>query len=718
MSDGSLTDTGHVTVDISCVNDAPTADAQNVTVLEDSNNGLVTLTGSTGPANESSQTLTFVLETLPSNGNLSRDVRWIGHRCRRPAAHPGRRDALLHARQRQLHDRQRLRLPRHRQRRHRQRRRRHIAAARRSRSPSPASTTRRASPRAATRPSSRTPAPRPSAWATGISAGPANESSQTVSFVVTNNTNTALFSAGPAVSPTGVLTYTPAANANGSATVTLKITDNGGTANGGVDDSADADLHHHRHRRSTTRRASPRAATRPSSRTPAPRPSTPWATGISAGPANESARRVSFVDHQQHQRRPLLSRPGGQPDRHPDLHPGGQRQRLRHRSRSRSPTTAAPPTAASTRAPTQTFTSPSPRSTTRRSLGRHSTTTRSLKAVRSPSRLTATRCRGRHPDLHVAWGDELRRRHAAASCPPARHQSLDRRLQLDAADNGTTSSRSSSRTTAPERVGLRESTSPSATSSPSLNTPTFMYDPYSMSPRQRSTSRTSDTADTIGSNFSGATGRRAPVSQVASNTRRRSSRLGTLRPPRPTRSAATRSPPAVPVTMTTAVSARTADRRELRASLAVAFQAPIKDDERNIAKYGNVVPVKVELTESAQAIRLGHDTVDITIVQGDATTMTIPRRLSVTDTSVSNADTTGRRCGNGGGYIYNLTTKTLTAEQDRTPSSVRDSSGRSSLRACHPAQEVSNPTIQRGRPTRARARGRLPRPRGAGPQPQ
>jgi hypothetical protein len=74
-------------------------------------------------------------------------------------------------------------------------------------------------------------------WATAISKGPADESGQTLTFVVTNNTNTGLFSAGPAVSNTGVLTYTPAPNANGSATITLKLTDNGGIANGGVDES-------------------------------------------------------------------------------------------------------------------------------------------------------------------------------------------------------------------------------------------------------------------------------------------------------------------------------------------------------------------------------------------------------------------------------------------------------------------------------------------------
>ena len=75
-----------------------------------------------------------------------------------------------------------------------------------------------------------------SGWATAISAGP-NEGSQAVDFIV-SNTNNALFSTQPAVSPTGILSYTPAANANGAATVTVQIHDDGGTANGGVDLSA------------------------------------------------------------------------------------------------------------------------------------------------------------------------------------------------------------------------------------------------------------------------------------------------------------------------------------------------------------------------------------------------------------------------------------------------------------------------------------------------
>ena len=75
-------------------------------------------------------------------------------------------------------------------------------------------------------------------WATNISAGPANESGQTVSFQITGNTNPGLFSAGPAVSSTGTLSYTPALNQVGSATITLVAKDNGGTANGGVETSA------------------------------------------------------------------------------------------------------------------------------------------------------------------------------------------------------------------------------------------------------------------------------------------------------------------------------------------------------------------------------------------------------------------------------------------------------------------------------------------------
>src|SRR5207253_7447134 len=64
-------------------------------------------------------------------------------------------------------------------------------------------------------------------WATAISKGPADENGQTVSFNVSNNNN-ALFSTQAAVDASGNLTYTLAAKAFGSATVTISITDNGG----------------------------------------------------------------------------------------------------------------------------------------------------------------------------------------------------------------------------------------------------------------------------------------------------------------------------------------------------------------------------------------------------------------------------------------------------------------------------------------------------------
>jgi uncharacterized delta-60 repeat protein len=75
-------------------------------------------------------------------------------------------------------------------------------------------------------------------WATSISAGPADEAGQTLTFRLIGNTNPALFTAGPTVSATGTLTYTPASQASGTATLTLVLQDSGGTANGGQDTSA------------------------------------------------------------------------------------------------------------------------------------------------------------------------------------------------------------------------------------------------------------------------------------------------------------------------------------------------------------------------------------------------------------------------------------------------------------------------------------------------
>nr|MBP7688612.1 tandem-95 repeat protein [Thermoflexales bacterium] len=75
-------------------------------------------------------------------------------------------------------------------------------------------------------------------WASGISTGPANESTQTLTFNVATSNN-ALFAILPSIDPTsGDLSFTSAPSIFGSATVTVTLQDNGGTANGGVDTSA------------------------------------------------------------------------------------------------------------------------------------------------------------------------------------------------------------------------------------------------------------------------------------------------------------------------------------------------------------------------------------------------------------------------------------------------------------------------------------------------
>jgi large repetitive protein len=76
------------------------------------------------------------------------------------------------------------------------------------------------------------------AWATG-SAGPANESAQTLTY--TTNVDLLgllLFTSQPGISSDGTLSFTPN-GLQGTATVTVHVEDNGGTANGGVDASGE-----------------------------------------------------------------------------------------------------------------------------------------------------------------------------------------------------------------------------------------------------------------------------------------------------------------------------------------------------------------------------------------------------------------------------------------------------------------------------------------------
>ena len=73
-------------------------------------------------------------------------------------------------------------------------------------------------------------------WASAISPGPADEAGQSVQFAVTVD-KPSLFASVPTIAPDGTLTYRPKALALGTATVTVRAIDNGGTANGGSDTS-------------------------------------------------------------------------------------------------------------------------------------------------------------------------------------------------------------------------------------------------------------------------------------------------------------------------------------------------------------------------------------------------------------------------------------------------------------------------------------------------
>ncbi len=76
-------------------------------------------------------------------------------------------------------------------------------------------------------------------WAFNISTGPANESSQNAQFIVQVAGDTQIFASIPSVSPSGTLNLDIAENAVGSANITVTLQDNGGTTNGGIDESDD-----------------------------------------------------------------------------------------------------------------------------------------------------------------------------------------------------------------------------------------------------------------------------------------------------------------------------------------------------------------------------------------------------------------------------------------------------------------------------------------------
>lgn len=74
-------------------------------------------------------------------------------------------------------------------------------------------------------------------WAKNIKAGPAGEENQQVEFVISSIANSGIFSVPPTISADGTLSYQLKSGASGTATVNLRIRDDGGTANAGVNQS-------------------------------------------------------------------------------------------------------------------------------------------------------------------------------------------------------------------------------------------------------------------------------------------------------------------------------------------------------------------------------------------------------------------------------------------------------------------------------------------------
>ncbi len=199
-----------VSITVTPVDDVPVATADSYTTDEDTAK-IVAAPGVLG--NDSD---------VDADG-LTADPR---HRCHARHARPGQRRLLqLHARGR-LQRHRLVHVPRERRHQRQQHRHRLDHRHRGQRHPD-------LHPGQRTRPWPRISGAASVAWASGISAGPADESGQALDFIV-NNDNHSLFSVQPAIADDGTLTYTPAANANGVANLTVRLHDDGG----GLDTSA------------------------------------------------------------------------------------------------------------------------------------------------------------------------------------------------------------------------------------------------------------------------------------------------------------------------------------------------------------------------------------------------------------------------------------------------------------------------------------------------
>jgi len=129
-------------------------------------------------------------------------------------------------------------------------------------------------------------------WAQNIHPGDSNEAGQTLHFECQNN-HPELFTKMPYLSSNGTLTFTPAPDVQGTATVKVTLYDNGGTANGGKDQSYVQNFV-----------ITVTAVNQPPTFTKGPdleimedagKQSTQWASDISPGPANEAGQTINFI---------------------------------------------------------------------------------------------------------------------------------------------------------------------------------------------------------------------------------------------------------------------------------------------------------------------------------------------------------------------------------------------------------------------------------------
>ncbi|MEM1177496.1 MAG: ECF-type sigma factor [Acidobacteriota bacterium] len=130
-------------------------------------------------------------------------------------------------------------------------------------------------------------------FASAISPGPDDEAGQAVSFLIDTVTEPGLFASGPSLAADGTLTYTAAADANGVATVTVRLMDDGGVDGGGSDQSPPQDFDIEVLAVNDAPAFSVQAQTAISADS-APQTVSAFATGISAGPADEAGQGLSF----------------------------------------------------------------------------------------------------------------------------------------------------------------------------------------------------------------------------------------------------------------------------------------------------------------------------------------------------------------------------------------------------------------------------------------